>query len=167
MIQTDQSFTEPLEFNKELIQENQDVFEAFFMASRFGDLETIKTLKLSPIDMFQQDDDGNTALHMASANGHQDVVQYLLSQLPKINHENNYLSIKNHRGNTPLHWAAMNGHEEVVSMLIKEGADPHIQNDAQKTPLWEAEFYGKTKVAALLLEHINIVPKDDDEEEEF
>ncbi|KAG4301977.1 hypothetical protein PCANB_002027 [Pneumocystis canis] len=134
----------------------QEVFDEFFLASRFGDLETIQQLPLSMINLFQQDKNGNTALHMASANGNLNVVEFLLSQLPKTSHERNYISIQNQRGNTPLHWAAMNGHLEVVCKLVKEGADLHIQNDVQKTPLSEAEFHGKTDVVTWLLKYTDL-----------
>ncbi|KAG4301514.1 hypothetical protein PCK1_002227 [Pneumocystis canis] len=139
----------------------QYVFNEFFLASRLGDLEMIQQLPLSMINMFQQDENGNTALHMASANGNLNVVEFLLSQLSKINHERHYISIQNHRGNTPLHWAAMNGHLEVVCRLVKEGADLHIQNDVQKTPLLEAEFHGKTDVAVWLLKYSDLTEMDE------
>ncbi|EMR10294.1 hypothetical protein PNEG_01555 [Pneumocystis murina B123] len=167
MIQMNEISTESSEFNEELYKDKQDVFEEFFIASRFGDLETIKTLKLSPIDLFQKDNNGNTALHIASANGHIEIVRFLLSQYPKINNGFDYLSIKNHSGNTPLHWAAMNGHDKIVCELVKCGANLHVRNNAQKTPLWEAEFHGKTKVVTWLLEHTDLVPNDDNDTEEY
>ncbi|KTW29725.1 hypothetical protein T552_00932 [Pneumocystis carinii B80] len=166
MIQMDEINTESLGFNEKLYKNKEDVFEEFFIASRFGDLETIKTLELSPIDLFHKNNEGNTALHMASANGHMEVVQFLLSQYSKINNGSDYLSIKNQSGNTPLHWAAMNGHDKIVCELVKAGANLYAQNNAQKTPLWEAEFHGHTKVVTWLLEHTDLVPKDDNDTEE-
>lgn len=139
-----------------------NVFETLFLAARYGNLETIQMLHLSPLDLFQQDEEGNTALHMASANGHLDIVQFLLFQCPKMNGRN-YLAIQNQHGNTPLHWAAANGHKEIVCELVKGGADLHIKNNAQKTPLWEAEFHGQTSVVTWLLEHTDIALKNEDD----
>lgn len=166
MVQMNEISTKSSEFNEEPCRNRQDVFEDFFLASRFGDLEIIKTLDLSPIDLFQKDDNGNTALHIASANGHIDVVRFLISEYLKINDGFDYLSTRNHSGNTALHWAAMNGHEEIVSELVKGGANLHVRNDAQKTPLWEAEFHGQAKVVTWLLENTDIVPKDDNDTQE-
>ncbi|CCJ28454.1 unnamed protein product [Pneumocystis jirovecii] len=141
-------------------QDLHDISETFFFAARFGDLKTIQKLPLSLIDLFQQDENGNTALHMASANGHLNIVQFLLSQLPETNDKHKYISIQNERGNTPLHWASVNGHLEIVSELVKGGANLHIQNDAQKTPLSDAEFHGRKNVVMWFLTQTDMVPVD-------
>lgn len=47
-----------------------------------------------------------TALHMAAANGHMSIVEYLISQGVDIN-------ALNEENNAPLHWACLNGHIEV------------------------------------------------------
>ncbi|KAG5513717.1 hypothetical protein PMAC_000755 [Pneumocystis sp. 'macacae'] len=146
--------------HKNSYQNLHDIFDTFFLAARFGDLKTIQKLPLSLIDLFQQDENGNTALHMASANGHLNIVQFLLSHLSEKDDKSKYISIQNKQGNTPLHWASVNGHLEVVSELVKGGADLHIQNYAQKTPLSDAEFYDRKNVVAWLLTQTNLVPID-------
>ena len=60
---------------------------------------------------------------MASANGHADIVKYLISLNPSPAHMN----ALNETGNTPLHWAALNGQLEVVKALIASGADPMVR----------------------------------------
>ncbi|KAG4306596.1 hypothetical protein PORY_000584 [Pneumocystis oryctolagi] len=157
------SFSENNVSTNDILNSNE-VFEAFFYAARLGDLKTIQELPLSTINLFQQDEYGNTALHMASANGNLNVVQFLLSQLSKTNDKHKYISIQNEQGNTPLHWAALNGHLEVVSLLVKEGADLYIQNKAQKTPLSDAESYNRTNVVTWLLTQTNMVPMDQTDE---
>lgn len=91
---------------------------------------------------------GSTALHMASANGHVDVVAFLVSKLPA-----NSLNLKNALGNTALHWAALNGHREVAEILLKAGADPKALNNAGKDPLYEAESKENEDMATLLVKY--------------
>lgn len=61
--------------------------------------------------------DGSTPLHYASANGHLDVVTFLISNGAKVNSRDKI------GGWTPLHLAASSGHREVVRLLLKSGAD--------------------------------------------
>jgi hypothetical protein len=65
---------------------------------------------------------GNVALHLASQNGHFEVVDLLLSRGAKLNP-------KNFNGNTPLHMAMEYGFENVATLLLQKGADPNITND--------------------------------------
>ncbi|KAJ6692206.1 ANKYRIN REPEAT FAMILY PROTEIN [Salix purpurea] len=58
---------------------------------------------------------------MAAANGHLDIVEYLISQGVDIN-------AFNEEKNTPLHWACLNGHTEAVKKLILAGASLGILN---------------------------------------
>jgi len=65
---------------------------------------------------------GNVALHIASQNGHFEVVDLLISRGAK-------LSPKNRGGNTPLHMATEYGFDNVVILLRNKGADPLAKND--------------------------------------
>jgi ankyrin repeat protein len=85
---------------------------------------------------FFVDSNGNTALHLASANGHESVVKLLLllsessatnttttkstTKLTSLHYhpKNNVRMVVNHSGNTPLHWAAANGHDKIVQLLL-------------------------------------------------
>ncbi|KAJ6385417.1 hypothetical protein OIU77_028574 [Salix suchowensis] len=68
---------------------------------------------------------------MAAANGHLDIVEYLISQGVDIN-------AFNEEKNTPLHWACLNGHTEAVKKLILAGASLGILNSHERTPMDEA-----------------------------
>ncbi|XP_028262356.1 photoreceptor ankyrin repeat protein [Parambassis ranga] len=72
------------------------------------------------IDINHQDNEGNTALMIASQAGHINTVMYLLNYYPGIDTE-----IKDCRGFTALIKAAMTGRTDVVSALVMAGADVH------------------------------------------
>ncbi|KDO29922.1 hypothetical protein SPRG_05111, partial [Saprolegnia parasitica CBS 223.65] len=59
---------------------------------------------------------GWTPLYIASENGHEAVVGFLLGAQANANQGDYY-------GTTPLHIAAQNGHETVVQLLLGAGAD--------------------------------------------
>uniref|UniRef100_A0A7I4FKK2 Uncharacterized protein n=1 Tax=Physcomitrium patens TaxID=3218 RepID=A0A7I4FKK2_PHYPA len=50
----------------------------FLQAARYGDLEDVQRLLAQGTSVSSQDVQGRTALHMASANGHLDVVKCLI-----------------------------------------------------------------------------------------
>ena len=88
---------------------------------------------------------GNTALHLASANGFIDVVKYLVNELHcDINAKNNSLS-------TPLSWAAFNGQKNVVEFLLEKGADFDLKNINGKKPSELAYDSGFYDVSDILL----------------
>ncbi|WFD44542.1 ankyrin repeat-containing protein [Malassezia psittaci] len=58
-------------------------------------------------------DQKNTPLHFAAANGHTDIIKMLLSEA-----DLDALLSQNTAGNTPLHWAAFNGHLDVATALV-------------------------------------------------
>lgn len=77
-----------------------------------------------------EDDESNTALHCAAADGDDVAVQYLLGQC-RVNE-------KNSRGFTPLHLAVLYGARyqgRTVSSLIKAGADVNAEDNFGQTPL--------------------------------
>ncbi|XP_037345684.1 photoreceptor ankyrin repeat protein [Pungitius pungitius] len=72
------------------------------------------------IDINQQDNEGNTALMIASQAGHVNTVMYLLNYYPGIDTE-----IKDCRGFTALIKAAMTGRNDVMAALLMAGAHIH------------------------------------------
>lgn len=96
--------------------------------ARFGELQVLEELDrldLVPRLFSAIDGRGNTALHVAAANGHLDIVDYILSLLKADNRE--YINKINEQGNTALHWASLNGHVEVVKALLAAGADHSVK----------------------------------------
>ncbi|BBN02101.1 hypothetical protein MPTK1_2g12800 [Marchantia polymorpha subsp. ruderalis] len=103
----------------------------FLEAARYGDLEDLQAIVARGIIVDSSDEQGRTALHMASANGHLPVVQFLIAQGADVNS-------KNAEDNTPLHYAAVNCHVAVVEQLIAQGSDASAVNKHDRTPLDEA-----------------------------
>ncbi|XP_068449799.1 photoreceptor ankyrin repeat protein [Clinocottus analis] len=72
------------------------------------------------IEINHQDNEGNTALMIASQAGHVNTVMYLLNYYPDIDTE-----IKDCRGFTALIKAAMTGRNDVMAALLMAGAHIH------------------------------------------
>jgi ankyrin repeat protein len=99
------------------------------------------------IEFHVQDKYYGNALQMASASGHEAVVQLLLEKGVALE------SKDKDYGRTPLSWAAKSGHEAVAKLLLEKGAALESKNDKYGlTPLSWAARSGHEAVAKLLLE---------------
>ncbi|KAK9815464.1 hypothetical protein WJX72_004084 [[Myrmecia] bisecta] len=110
--------------------EQNELVEFLIDSARYGDLEDVQQALDSKLDPSACDEDGRTALHMASANGHTEVVRLLVDAGADIGSQNK-------EGNTPLHWACLNGHEAVARFLLQHGASPSCLNSHTRTPVDE------------------------------
>lgn len=158
--------TEPLD------QEDQD---AIILDARAGDLESLRDIMTTLIHpkLLRTCIDStshSTALHMACANGHLEVVKYILEQV-KENCASNvelkeFVNQKNETGNTALHWASLNGQLDVVKLLCDEyEADPFIRNSFDQDAIFEAENNGKEEVESYFLQKYDVEPSHDDQDE--
>ena len=84
-------------------------------------------------DTSLQDENGATALHLASESGHTELVGLLMSN-------ESILNIRSVDGSTAVFVASQNGHFEVVELLLKANADPQLQ----KTDGTGPSFNGKS-----------------------
>ncbi|CAI7646664.1 unnamed protein product [Penicillium manginii] len=91
-----------------------------------------------------------SALFIAAANGHLDVLKEL-----KSCHQN--MNKPNWQGTTPLMQACQNGHTEVATFLINEGEDVSASNSTGYTALYMAAEIGSLELVQLLREHDAIV----------
>jgi hypothetical protein len=137
-----------------LTQEEMDnvIFDA-----RFGDLASIteiftKEVEPTVIKTIKDEHSLSTPFHMAAANGHLEVLKYMLSLIPEEEEKKTILNTQNDSGNTALHWAAYNGHLEVVQLLCENGSDPFIRNNYNHDAFFEANNNDQEKVDDYLLE---------------
>merc|ERR1712038_1919888 len=95
----------------------------------------------------ETDSNHDTALTLACAGGHEELVTLLLSRGADIEH-------RDKKGFTPLILAATAGHDKVVEILLNHGADIEAQSERTKdTPLSLAASGGYTNIIKLLLAH--------------
>ena len=120
---------------------------SFFERIRAGDVSAVRLFIAAGMDIHAQDDDGRTALSVAAAVGHVEVVRILVEHWvaeagPKARDDD---------GRTALMWVAGAGQVEVVRLLLANGANIHAQDADSTTVLMWAAFGGGVEVVRLLL----------------
>lgn len=111
------------------------------ICDRLGeDEKACKALLDAGANINAQDEHGNTALHFAAKQGHQNIVALLLrrgAQVDVREGSNKY---------TPLHVATLNRHTSLISLLLKAGADINAQDENGNTALHLAAKFGEIEV---------------------
>uniref|UniRef100_A0A8C0HH17 Ankyrin repeat domain-containing protein 7 n=1 Tax=Buteo japonicus TaxID=224669 RepID=A0A8C0HH17_9AVES len=87
-----------------------------------------------------------TPLHLACANGHVDVVTYLVENKCKLN-------LFDNDNRSPLMKAVQCQQEKCVAVLLQHGADPNLADADGNTALHLAVISPNISVAGLLLDH--------------
>ncbi|CAF0738705.1 unnamed protein product [Didymodactylos carnosus] len=87
----------------------------------------------------------STPLLIASANGHDLVVDVLLRNNAKI-------EVKDSRDASPLHHAAQRGYTEIAKKLIKAGSEINARDKLGWTPLMKACYWAHPDIILTLLE---------------
>ncbi|XP_064278378.1 ankyrin repeat domain-containing protein 26 isoform X3 [Passer domesticus] len=114
-------------------------------AAAGGDLAQVRQgLRKYSID--GRDKAERTALHLACANGHVDVVTFLVENKCKLN-------LFDNDNRSPLMKAVQCQQEKCVAILLEHGADPNLADADGNTALHLAVLSGSTAVAGLLLQH--------------
>ncbi|CAJ1962489.1 unnamed protein product [Cylindrotheca closterium] len=128
-----------------------DAEREWLESCRYGEVDVLRALlaRFPAIISHSDTKSGNSGLHMASANGHLPVVEFL------VYHKHSFT--KNASGNTPLHWAASNGQASIVSFFTSQKClgdiDVLEKNRFGRSALTEGFSSQKEGVVEALLEH--------------
>lgn len=111
------------------------------------DIEKIKNLVSSGVDVNQKIINRLAPLHLAAKNNLMDVAKLLISYKADLN----CLGTDNF---TPLQYAISKNHFELVQLLVEAGADLHLPSINGNSPLWTAvmNFRGDDRIVKYLLD---------------
>ncbi|KRZ56108.1 Ankyrin-1 [Trichinella nativa] len=99
------------------------------LAAETGHLAVVgQLLSRSTSQVHMKDSRGRTALHVASSQGHYDIVSLLVSQGSDVN-------AADINGWTPMHFSTNAGHLNVVKFLIESGANSSSKSTDGKIPM--------------------------------
>uniref|UniRef100_A0A0G4HXG7 Uncharacterized protein n=1 Tax=Chromera velia CCMP2878 TaxID=1169474 RepID=A0A0G4HXG7_9ALVE len=122
--------------------------QALTDASRKGDLLKVKhTIEdgRAKLNLDMQDENGKTALILASANGHTDIVRLLVDAKAYVDMQDRY-------GKTALILASFHGHTDIVRLLVDAKANVDMQDSYGQTALILASENGHTDIVRLLVD---------------
>ncbi|XP_078113578.1 ankyrin repeat domain-containing protein 26 isoform X5 [Sander vitreus] len=114
-------------------------------AASVGDLAKLKQLAKKN-DINQLDKENRTALHIACASGHVEVVQFLVESKAKLN-------LCDNQNRSALMKAVQCQHERCVSILVENHAEPNLVDINGNTALHLAANIPSISATVLLLEH--------------
>ncbi|KAM8891549.1 ankyrin repeat domain-containing protein 26 isoform 7-T11 [Spinachia spinachia] len=114
-------------------------------AALSGDLSKLKQLAKKN-DVNQLDKENRTALHIACASGHVEVVQFLVESKAKLN-------LCDNQNRSALMKAVQGQHERCVSILLENRADPNLVDINGNTALHLAANIPSISTSVILLEH--------------
>ncbi|XP_034555701.1 NF-kappa-B inhibitor epsilon [Notolabrus celidotus] len=145
-------------FPKEVLDIQNNLYQTpLHLATYLNLTEVVKGLLEKGASLELQDQDGNTALHVACQHGQTECATEMTrdvspSKLAPV------LETQNWRGLTCLHLAALNRHHHIMKLLMKKGADLNIQEGTSgKTALHLAvELHDITSVKLLLSRGANV-----------
>ena len=136
------------------IKDGDDLATPLIIAARDGNLDFVKALLRYEANTEARGtikDDGEvkedcTALWVAAAKGHFDVVRLLIEQNADVDGRTSTNS-------TPLRAAAFDGRLDIVRYLVENRADVNARNDFNSTPLMVTCYKGHPNVATYLVKH--------------
>lgn len=114
-------------------------------SAEYGDLSSVRQALAAGADVNFRNDEGRSALIMASMSGSLNIVEFLLTRGADV-------SAKDHSGWTALLGASASGRYEVVELLLDNGADVNATDETGWTPLmWACSGGGDSSTAKLLI----------------
>ena len=136
------------------IKDGDDLATPLIVAARDGKLDVVEFLLRyeaniegrGTIKIDGQVIENCTALWVAAAKGHFDVVRLLIKQNAEVDGRTSSNS-------TPLRAAALHGHLDIVRCLVENGADVNARTNFGSTPLMLTCYKGHLDVASYLVKH--------------
>lgn len=129
-----------------LLNDRLDVStESLIEAVKEDNLDLAKSLVKWGADVNGKDDGGYPVISVAAANGHTDIVRYLVEDAGVP------VDAKGDDGGTALKWAANSGYLPVVKYLVSKGALIDSKDYVGGTPLWIAAYQGRLNVVKYLV----------------
>ncbi|MBI5226309.1 ankyrin repeat domain-containing protein [Candidatus Micrarchaeota archaeon] len=132
---------------------NATLGHALRIASEVGSLELIPLI-FSDIKKLKAatkttDEQGKTALHIASEKGHENFADFLIEAGANVN-------VADKLGHTPLHAAAKEGRANIIRLLLRHKADPEQVDEKGETPLYHAVVYNRINAVHALGEKSDV-----------
>ncbi|CDW84796.1 ankyrin repeat [Stylonychia lemnae] len=141
-------------FNLQWVTRKQtdDQFEPFFQMIKDDDLsrvvEYFRVANCQPNEILDsvEKTSKKSPLHIAAAEGHQSMVEYLINKGARIDARDKLLR-------TPLHLACQSGHATVVKVLLDNNADPYEKDQSGRTAMHYATCSTCVEQIVILCEH--------------
>ncbi|WP_028330877.1 ankyrin repeat domain-containing protein [Brachyspira alvinipulli] len=117
------------------------------LAAFMGDANIVTLLLDNKANIRARDGvDGAMAIHLAAANGRNEVIKILLARDPEL------VNVVDNRDNTPLHWAAMKDKKDTIQLLMENGADIEAKDADGWTPLHYAAAFSSVDTVQTLVD---------------
>ncbi|XP_047464408.1 ankyrin-3-like isoform X9 [Mugil cephalus] len=129
------------------VKKKTDVNACYLRAARAGNLEKALDYLKNGVDINICNQNGLNALHLASKEGHVEVVAELIKQGANVD------AATKQKGNTALHIASLAGQTDVVKELVTHGANVNAQSQNGFTPLYMAAQENHMDVVQFLLDN--------------
>lgn len=145
-------------FPKEVLDIQNNLYQSpLHLATYLNLTHVVKSLVGKGVSLELQDQDGNTALHVACQHGQTECASEMTSDVSPSKLAP-VLETQNWRGLTCLHLAALNRQHPTMKLLVKKGADLNIQEGTSgKTALHLAvELHDVASVKLLLSRGANV-----------
>ncbi|KAJ0175529.1 hypothetical protein K1T71_008688 [Dendrolimus kikuchii] len=153
--QDDQKKKEECDLDSGLVLIPEDDFNVHITDTTIN-LPTSRSSDIPPLHiLFQQDDDGDTQLHIASVHGCEKSVGTLIRLCP----DKAWLDVPNDYGHTPLHLAVMSRNPIVTRMLVIAGVSLGVRDRLGETPLHKATVIRDSECIKALLTPVPEKPR--------
>ncbi|XP_056905038.1 ankyrin-3-like isoform X25 [Takifugu flavidus] len=127
--------------------EQTDVNACYLRSARAGNLEKTLDYLKNGVDINICNQNGLNALHLASKEGHVEVVAELIKLGANVD------AATKQKGNTALHIASLAGQTDVVKKLVTHHANVNAQSQNGFTPLYMAAQENHLEVVQFLLDN--------------